>query len=381
MTRIFLIRHAEAEGNLYRRIHGVYDSSLTELGLRQREPLRQRFEGVKLDAVYASDLRRTQQTAAALYEPRDLPLRIHPGLREQNMGVWEDNCWGWAARYDAEQYDFINRDPERYSVPGSENYSAVLRRYLPALREIAETHDGGTVAVFSHGSAIRIVLSELLGYGSTGIAKIPHCDNTAVAELEYENGIFRVLSYNDSTHLPAELSAFSKDSWWKNEDFKDGRDLYFLPMDVRSEQGGRTYLRRYRETWIVSHGTDAGFTDSYLIRARATSAADPRAVMEVFSEGVPCGMLELSPRRGAEEQAGHISLLFLEEDFRHMGLGVQLLGQAQSYYKALGRKFLRLCVADTNDVARSFYARWGFREADRESGMFGDILILTRDIP
>ena len=380
MTRVFLIRHAEAEGNLYRRIHGVTDASLTELGLRQREPLRRRFEGVKLDAVYSSDLRRARQTAAALYEPRGLPLRLHPGLREQNMGAWEDECWGWAAKYDPIQYDVLNTDPERFSVPGSENYSAVLRRYLPALREIAEAHAGGTVAVFSHGSAIRIVLSELLGYGSTGIGKIPHCDNTSVAELQYENGAFRVLSYNDSAHLPPEMSAFSRDTWWKNADFKDGRDLYFLPMDVRSDIGGRAYLRRYRETWVASHGTDVGFTDQYLIRARATAASDPKAVVEAFREGVPCGMVELSPMKKAEDGAGHISLLFLEKDFRHKGLGVQLLGQAHSYYQKLGRKYLRLCVADTNDDARSFYARWGFREESREEGMFGDILILTKDI-
>lgn len=380
MTRIFLIRHAEAEGNLYRRIHGVTDASLTELGRKQRIPLRQRFEGVKLDAVYSSDLRRARQTAAALYEPRGLPLRLHPGLREQNMGAWEDNTWGWAAKFDPVQYDFINRDPESFSVPGSENYSAVLRRFLPALREIGAAHDGGTVAVFSHGSAIRIVLSELLGYGSTGIGKIPYCDNTSVAELEYESGNLRLLSYNDNSHLPPEMSAFSRDTWWKNADFQDGRDLYFLPMDVRSELGGRVYLRRYRETWVISHGTEVGFTDQYLLRARATAASAPKAVAEAYREGVPCGMVELSPLKKAEDGAGHISLLYLEKDFRHRGLGVQLLGQAHSYYKALGRKYLRLCVADTNDDARSFYARWGFREADREEGMFGDILILTKDI-
>ena len=30
MTTIYLIRHAEAEGNLYRRVHGWYDSLITE---------------------------------------------------------------------------------------------------------------------------------------------------------------------------------------------------------------------------------------------------------------------------------------------------------------------------------------------------------------
>lgn len=381
MTRIFLIRHGEAEGNLYRRIHGVTDTSLTGLGFRQLLPLRERFAGVKIDAVYASDLRRAQQTARALSEPRGLELRICPALHEQNMGAWEDRTWGWAAKYEPEQYEALNKNPENFTVPGGESYSAVLRRYLPALQSIAEAHDGETVALFSHGGAIRMALNHLLGYAPEDIARIPHCDNTSVAELAYENGAFRVLSYNDNSHLPAELSAFSRDTWWKNADFQDGRDLYYLPMDVESEAGQRSYLRRYRETWIASHGSDFGFSDVYLIRAKATAAADPDALVEAFAGGVPCGMLELSPRKGESEGAGHISLLFLEKDYRGRGIGIQLIGQAEAYYRALGRKFLRLCVAETNVAARRFYDRWGFRESGREAGTLGEILVLTREIP
>ena len=35
MTTIYLIRHAEAEGNLYRRIHGWYDALITDNGFAQ----------------------------------------------------------------------------------------------------------------------------------------------------------------------------------------------------------------------------------------------------------------------------------------------------------------------------------------------------------
>ena len=40
MTTIYLIRHAEAEGNLCRRIHGQYDTNVTTKGLRQLLALR-----------------------------------------------------------------------------------------------------------------------------------------------------------------------------------------------------------------------------------------------------------------------------------------------------------------------------------------------------
>ena len=37
MTTIYLIRHAEAEGNIYRRIHGQYDGRITPRGYKQIE--------------------------------------------------------------------------------------------------------------------------------------------------------------------------------------------------------------------------------------------------------------------------------------------------------------------------------------------------------
>lgn len=35
MTRIYLVRHAEAEGNLYRIAHGHYNGLITARGYRQ----------------------------------------------------------------------------------------------------------------------------------------------------------------------------------------------------------------------------------------------------------------------------------------------------------------------------------------------------------
>ena len=55
MTKIYLIRHAEAEGNLYRRIHGWYDSLITPRGYRQIDALAKRFKDVKIEALYSRD--------------------------------------------------------------------------------------------------------------------------------------------------------------------------------------------------------------------------------------------------------------------------------------------------------------------------------------
>ena len=381
MTRVFLIRHAQAEGNLYRRIQGRYDGRITKLGRLQIELLRARLLPERIDAVYSSDLRRAMETAEAAAEPRGLEIRKMPGLREIALGVWEDRCWGWVERFEAEEYDRLNRDPWNWSVPGAEPGEKTVRRLEAALLAVAEAHPGGEVAVVSHGSAIRLLLAELRGVPSREIWQIPYCDNTAVARLTAEGGRLTLVSCNDNSHLPEALSAFHRDDWWKNEDGKDGRDLYYLPMDLYSREGQETYLRRYRETWIASYGSDRGFTSVHLDGARYRQRQDRNSVLEVWCEDTPCGILELAAHQGEDLGVGHIALLHLEEAFRGRGLGIQLVGAAVSYYRALGRKKLRLRAAAGNADALRCYRRWGFTEERREAGLYGETLVMTKPIP
>ena len=81
MTTIYLIRHAEAEGNLYRRAHGWYNSTITDRGYRQIAALTKRFTDTKFDAVYSSDRFRTMITALSIYKTHGLPLRTVRALR------------------------------------------------------------------------------------------------------------------------------------------------------------------------------------------------------------------------------------------------------------------------------------------------------------
>ena len=45
MTELFLIRHAEAEGNRYRMLQGRWDGDVTPLGYREIEALGACFAG------------------------------------------------------------------------------------------------------------------------------------------------------------------------------------------------------------------------------------------------------------------------------------------------------------------------------------------------
>lgn len=61
MTQIYLIRHTQAEGNLYRMMQGHWDGDVTPLGMKEVDALASRFRDIPVDAVYSSDLTRADR--------------------------------------------------------------------------------------------------------------------------------------------------------------------------------------------------------------------------------------------------------------------------------------------------------------------------------
>ena len=94
MTYIYLIRHTQAEGNRYRMMQGQWDGSITQMGEKQIEALSKRFQDVRLDAVFSSDLTRAVLTAEGLAKPRYLPVKTERRFRELDLGLWESQFFG-----------------------------------------------------------------------------------------------------------------------------------------------------------------------------------------------------------------------------------------------------------------------------------------------
>ena len=121
MTTIYLIRHAEAEGNVYRRCHGQYDSLLTNRAMDQLPYLADRFDEIELSAVYASDLYRARHTAKAIADRKDLKVRVRKDLREIDMCDWEDRTWAYLKRFEGEVFQKWSYAPWDCVIPNGES--------------------------------------------------------------------------------------------------------------------------------------------------------------------------------------------------------------------------------------------------------------------
>lgn len=330
-TKIYLVRHAEAEGNLFRVAHGQYDSVITPQGYRQLAYLRERFKDVHLDAVYGSDLTRTHTTASALYVPRGLEFRPLPLLREIKLGAWEQLSWGQIQRLDKQMYVDFNKKPDLWHVDGAETFAQVRDRTLAGIRQIAAENPGKTVAAASHGAALRTLLGTLQGMSLREIGSTGHGDNTAVSLLEVDGEKISVVFRDDASHLPPSVSTFRRQSWHK-DDAATEPGLWFR---VAFEGGGE----RAEEALLDEK-----------VSGEVSMRLEPDALRITGYEIVPA--------------------------LRGQRYGIQLLGQAVQYARAQGREKV---VIDCPEELKGYFTRYGFAPQGRELAL--DLRRVVREIP
>lgn len=379
MTTVFMIRHAEAEGNLYRIVQGQFDSCITPRGRKQIAALAERFRDVPLDALYSSDLRRTRETAKAITKYHKLEPHYSARLREINLGVCEGLSFGDMGRLDPVQMDKFNNDPAEWRAEGAETFAECTERIVSAVTEIAEANPNKTVAVVSHGMAIRSLLAYIMNVKSRDIPTLPHGDNTAVSKLVYDGERFTVEYYNDNSHVPAELSTFARQSWWrKKTKGADKNNLYYLPLDPNTE--GELYIDCYAAAWRAVHGSLDGFNaETYLNSAKRHCEKNSRSVLKAFrTDGELAGIVEKDYERSRGAGVGWISLVYIAEPLRGMGLGTQLVGRAITDYETLGRRCARLHVSSANEYALSFYENLGFVRLSSEAGAFEPLYLMEK---
>jgi broad specificity phosphatase PhoE len=180
-VRLLLIRHAETTANARHLLDTAPPGAdLTDRGREQAADLATALEDVDLDAIYVSDLVRTQQTAAPLAAARDLEPRVRPGVREIQAGDYEmapdDGSWD---AYLGVLYRWAEGEPHA-RIPGGESGAEVMQRFDAVVAEAAR-HD--SAAIISHGAVIR---------AWTG-ARASNVDHAYVADTRLRNTAVIVL--------------------------------------------------------------------------------------------------------------------------------------------------------------------------------------------
>ena len=156
--RLLLLRHGQTSSN----VQGALDTErpgagLTDLGHEQARAVPEALAGEDIASLRVSPLLRTQQTAAPLASARGLTAEVAEGLEEIAAGDHEMGRGHAAvAAYQENLVRWAEGDLD-HAIPGGEDGHAFFARYDAALRSIGDEHpEDATIAVVSHGAAIRI---------------------------------------------------------------------------------------------------------------------------------------------------------------------------------------------------------------------------------
>ncbi len=161
-TTLHFIRHAEVESAYQGVFGGTIDMNLSPRGEAQARVLADYLKSQPLEAIFASPMKRVQQTLAPLRGQSDLQPVILPDLHEVNFGVWQ----GLNFAQVKERYGFDSHQWLEALVGGkvaqAESMEAYQARIENCLRQIQEQGQGKSVGVFCHGGVIRMLISLLL---------------------------------------------------------------------------------------------------------------------------------------------------------------------------------------------------------------------------
>lgn len=201
--RLLLIRHGQTPGNVLGQLDTAHPGpGLTELGERQAAALARSLANEQIGLLYASTLIRTQITATPLATVRGLEIEVLEGLREIEAGSLEKltdkeshlrylgTVLGWAA---GELHRRMPAGPSGHEF--FERYDASIAR----IAADAAADDAGTVAVVSHGAAIRVWAGLRAGNVEAGFAARHVLANTGIVALEGDpDAGWRLIHWDDS---------------------------------------------------------------------------------------------------------------------------------------------------------------------------------------
>ena len=162
MTEIYLVRHGETVDNARQVMQGQMQGELNEKGREQAQQVAERLATEHFDAVVASDLHRSIQTAEIIASPHGLPVRTTPLLRERDWG-------SFTGRYIPDLKHEVWPDD-------IESEEALLQRAREFLIYITTTWPDSRVVAVGHGIVNKAILAVYAQCSMREVARMMNCE-------------------------------------------------------------------------------------------------------------------------------------------------------------------------------------------------------------
>jgi probable phosphoglycerate mutase len=202
-TMTLLGRHGATPYSLEKRFSGSggADPALAPLGEQQAEALAREIAARGgVDAIVASPLLRTLQTAEHVAQATGAPIDIEPGIAECSFGEWDGYTFAEVSeRWPAELAAWLASTD--VAPPGGESFTECRDRVDRARRDLLTRHGGQRVAVISHVTPIKLMTGICVDAPLSSLYRmeLAPCSLTTIAW--FADGNASLFGFAESAHL------------------------------------------------------------------------------------------------------------------------------------------------------------------------------------
>ena len=124
----------------------------------------------------------------------------------------------------------------------------------------------------------------------------------------------------------------------------------------------------------------------WLARLLTKVEKDEAAVVAAEVDGRFVGQVEVTPRSGRSRHVGVLGIA-LKDGHRDVGIGTELMREAEAQAGRLGLEMIQLSVFENNERARHVYRKVGYRDAGvwpraiKKGDAYIDEILMSKELP
>jgi len=209
-TTLVLVRHGVTVHTAAKRFSGGLGGDNPGLSDEGRAQVRATADWLapiaeQVDAVVTSPVRRTRESADILGAVLEAQVEEEPGFAETEFGDWDGLTINEVdERFPGQLKEWFSS--VSYAPPGGESFETVRERVVAGLDRVLARHAGGTVAVVSHVTPIKLLVAHTLGAPLDAGFKMELSPASVTVLSFYDDGNASMRLYNA---LPPAADAFS----------------------------------------------------------------------------------------------------------------------------------------------------------------------------
>ncbi|WP_159327513.1 bifunctional RNase H/acid phosphatase [Streptomyces tendae] len=199
-----LLRHGETPLTPQKRFSGSggSDPSLSPVGREQAERVAESLaRRGTIEAIVASPLARTRETAGSVAARLGLAVTVEEGLRETDFGAWEGLTFGEVRDRHPADLDAWLASPDAEPTGGGESFAATATRIAATRDKLVAAYAGRTVLLVSHVTPIKTFLRLALGAPPESLFRMELSAASLSAVAYYADGGASVRLFNETSHL------------------------------------------------------------------------------------------------------------------------------------------------------------------------------------